>query len=230
MNSNFYGRFFRLGQQIVRKVYPKYKVILPQTIDGPAVYITHHQNLFGPFITLLWFPKSLHAWILHVFLDRHTCYRQYVDYTFTKRFGWNRTLSKICAFLVSFLIAKLLNSGKGIPVYRGSRKILKTFHLSVKALKNGESIVIFPDIDYSDSTANVKELYEGFLSLDRYYYRETGEHVCFIPLYVSKKKRLLIANRKIYFREGEDVQTERKTVLQNIHANLNELAEKCGDL
>jgi 1-acyl-sn-glycerol-3-phosphate acyltransferase len=230
MNSNFYGLFFRMARSLVRKIYPKYRIEIPQNFDGPVVYISHHQNLFGPFITLLWFPKALHAWILHVFLDQRACYHQYVDYTFTKRFGWNRTLAKICAFLISIFIAKLLNSGKGIPVYRGSRKILQTFHLSMNVLANGESIVIFPDIDYSDSSANVKEMYDGFLYLEKYYYKKTGKHVCFIPLYVSKKRRLLIAEKEIYFRDDEDFNAERKIVLQKIRSNLNELAEKCGDI
>lgn len=230
MNSNFYGRFFRLVQSLARKILPKYHIKIPKNHDGPVVYISHHQNLFGPFITLLWFPKALHAWILHVFLDQHACYQQYVDYTFTKRFGWSRTLAKICAFLISNFIAKLLNSGRGIPVYRGSRKILQTFQLSVQALAKNESIVIFPDIDYSDSASNVKEMYDGFLYLDKYYYKATGEHVRFIPLYVSKKKRLLIAEKEIYFRDEEDFNTERTIVLQKIHTSLNDLAKKCGDI
>ncbi|WP_246277219.1 glycerol acyltransferase [Neobacillus endophyticus] len=173
---------------------------------------------------------SIHAWILHVFLDRKACYRQYVDYTFTKRYGWNKVLASICGFSISFFIAKLLNSGKGIPVYRGTRKILHTFDLSVQALSNGESIVIFPDIDYSDDSANVKNMYGGFLFLDKYYFKATGKHVSFVPLYVSKKKKLMIAEKIIFFKGHEEFNSERRIVHQEIITNLNELGKKCGDL
>jgi hypothetical protein len=168
--------------------------------------------------------------MLHVFLDREACFKQYVDYTFTKRFGWNKTFAKIVAYPISYFITTLLNSGKGIPVYRGTKKILETFHHSINALNRGESIVLFPDIDYSNSSANTNEMYEGFLYLEKYYYKSTGKHVCFVPLYASKTKHLLIAYKQITFRDGMDFNTERKTVLGKIHDHLNELAKKCGDI
>jgi 1-acyl-sn-glycerol-3-phosphate acyltransferase len=230
MQANFYGTFFRFIRSLIRKIYPKYSVQIPNNSNGPVVYVSHHQNLFGPFVILLWFPKCLHTWIFNVFLNQATCYKQFVDYTFTERYRWNRTLAKICAYPISFFISKLLNSGKGIPVYRGSRKILQTFNLSVAALSKNESIVIFPDTDYSDNSANVKDMYDGFLYLEKFYYKETGEHLCFIPLYASKNKHLLISDTQIYFRDNKDFYEERNIVYQKIHANLNELAKKCGDI
>ena len=66
------------------------------------------------------------------------------------------------ALPISFIISNLLQSGRGIPVYRGSRKVVQTFKLSVAALRKGHSIAIFPDIDYSDSSSATKDLYDGF--------------------------------------------------------------------
>ncbi|MGG5252013.1 lysophospholipid acyltransferase family protein [Neobacillus sp. SM06] len=230
MADNFYGKGFRLIRGMVRVVYPSYSLKQAKLPDTPVVFVSHHQNLFGPFIILLWFPRSLHAWILHVFLDQKACYRQYVDFTFTKRFGFHKLVAKGLAYPISFFISKLLNSGKGIPVYRGSRKILHTFQQSVAALKNGESLIIFPDTHYQDSSAGTNEMYDGFLFLEKYYYKETGKHVCFVPLYASKKKKTIIAGSPVYFPGREDFQSERKFVLGKIHDHLNELARRCGDL
>lgn len=229
MKTNFYGPFFRIIQGIARKIYPTYTIQVPNQSSGPVVYVSHHQNLLGPFVTLLWFPKSLHVWMLHVFLDQEACFRQYVDYTFTKRFGWNRLLAKLCAWPISFFVTTLLNSGAGIPVYRGSRKIVQTMKDSVSALTRGEAIAIFPDIDYSDSSAGMKEMYEGFLYLEKYYYQATGKHVCFVPLYASKNKHLILAEKEIYFRDGQNFNHERKAVSEKIHSSLIELAKRCGD-
>ncbi|MGM7723223.1 lysophospholipid acyltransferase family protein [Metabacillus sp. Hm71] len=229
MKGSQYGKVFRFFQGLIRLVYPKYRIHIPFELNRPVVYVAHHQNLFGPFIILLWFPKCLRAWILHVFLDQEACYKQYVKYTFTKRFGWNKNVAKICALPLSFAITTFLKSGKGIPVYRGSRKIVHTFHQSVEALCKGDSIVIFPDIDYTDSSSRIKEMYDGYLLLDKYYYQATGEHVCFIPLYISKKEKLLIAGNEICFRDGEDVNQERKRVYQEISNTLNDLANEFGD-
>jgi len=230
MTSN-YGLLFNVCRKIVRMVYPTFHYERQEkNPEKPVVYVSHHQNLFGPFITLLWFPRVVRIWILEVFLDREACYKQYVDYTFTKRFGWNKYLAKSIAYPISFFIPKLLHSGKGIPVHRGSRKILKTLKMSVDALINGDNIAIFPDIDYHDSSSEVKDMYEGFLYLEKYYYEITGEHICFVPLYVSKKQRKIITGKNIYFRDDIKFAEERKIVLQKIQDNLNQLARSCDEI
>ena len=229
LKDSFYGVVFRTCRGIVRRLYPTYKVQLPSNLKGPIVYITHHQNFFGPFIVLLWFTRNVHAWILYVFLKGKSCYQQYVNYTFTKRLGWNPTLAKLCAYPISFFMAKLLNSCRGIPVYRGSRKIIETFKQSIVSLGNGESLVIFPDTEYSDNSPEIKAMYEGFLSLEQYYLKATGEHLCFVPLYVSKQKRTIVANQVIYFRDGKLFKEEKKIVYDKIQAELNRLAVACGD-
>jgi 1-acyl-sn-glycerol-3-phosphate acyltransferase len=229
MKGNDYGWLFRFIRGVIRIVYPKYTVKLSTNINRPVVYISHHQNLFGPFVTMLWFPKCLHPWVLHVLLNQGACYKHYVNYTFTERFGLNKQLAKFFAFPLSYTITKFLNSGRGIPVYRGSRKILHTFQLSVAALCKGESIVIFPDIDYSDTSSRTKDMYDGFLYLEKYFFKATGNHVGFVPLYVSKNKKMIIAETEICFRDGMDFNTERNTVYKRIQDSLNYLAEKCGD-
>src|SRR5690606_18665802 len=118
--------------------------------EGPVVYVGHHQNLFGPFIMCLSFPVPFHLWILHVFLDKDACFEHYRHYTFSKRFGWNKWFASIVAFFVSRFIPPLLRSGKGIPVYRGTRQLFKTLDESVATLKDGNSIAVFPDIDYQN--------------------------------------------------------------------------------
>jgi hypothetical protein len=230
MAEHFYGTLFTSLRKLVRLVYPRYTAQVLEHNGFPAVYVMHHQNLFGPFIALLWFPKDLHAWILHVFLNQRDCYKQLVDYTLTKRMGINKHLAKLLALPLSYFTAKLLNSGKGIPVYRGSRKIVHTFQQSLEVLKKGESIVIFPDIDYRDQSPVMKEMYDGFLYLEKYYYNSTGKHLCFIPLYVSRKKKKLLADQHIYFRDGEAFSSEQKVVYQKIRNKLNQLAQQCGDI
>lgn len=229
MINNKYGLFFKICQAIVRVFKPKYTAEINHKTDEPVVYISHHQNLFGPFTTLLWFPITLRCWILNVFLDKEDCYKQYADYTFSKRFGWHQFIANIAAWMVSRFVPPLLNSGKGIPVFRGSKKILKTFQISVTALEQGENVVIFPDVEYSDSSAEVKDLYDGFLYLEKYYYKKTGKHVNFVPLFVSRNMKKIVTAEPISFRDEEDFSSERKIVMEKIQDKLNELALACGD-
>jgi len=178
----------------------------------------------------LWMPNTIRVWMLHVFLDQKACYEQYKNYTFTKRLGWNKTFAAIVAKIVSSFVTNLMKSGRGIPVYRGSRDILKTFQISVNTLKNGQTVAIFPDIDYQDSTSEVKEMYEGFLFLEKYYFRETGQHVNFVPLYVSESKRRIVADKVISFQSNGSFRKESKLILKQIQDHLNQLAKDCGDI
>lgn len=225
MSTSFYGTFFLFCRSLARFFVPRYTVEVPE-IDQPSVFIAHHQNLFGPFITMLWFSSKVHTWMLHSFLDPKECYDHYVNYTFTKRFGLPRPIAKMIAYPFSFGVAKLMKSGRGLPVYRGSKKIRKTFQLSIESLRRGENIIIFPDVDYQDDSSEIKEMYSGFLHLEKYYYQATGKHLSFVPLYVSKGSRQIIAGKPIFFPGQEDFRTEREMILSKIQENLNVLAQK----
>ena len=230
MGNHFYGPLFKYSRKLVRLFYKPFSTGHCHIMDEPVVYVSKHQNLFGPFVTLLSFPKDLHCWILSDFLEKESCYRHYADYTFSVRFGWKKPLAKLAAFPVSRFVPALLKSGGGIPVYRRKRKIIETFKETVRVLKRGESVIIFPDIDYSNSSSLIGEMYEGFLYIDKYFYKETGEHVAFVPLYASKNKKSIRTGQPVQFRVGEPFVKEKKVVLKNIQNQLIQLAEKCGDI
>jgi hypothetical protein len=230
MRGTSYGGLFRLAQIIGRIILPKFKVQLPERVDGPVVYVSHHQNMFGPITIMVWFPSVLRTWVFNVFFDQKACFKQYTRFTFTKRFGLPKFLAKCLAFPISYFIPAFFRSMRSIPVYRGSREIMKTFQMSAEALKRGESVVIFPDVDYSDASPDTKEMYDGFLHVEKHYYRATGKHVNFVPLYASRRSRIITAEKPIQFRDGEDFHTQRRNVLQQIQDSLNRLARKCGDL
>lgn len=229
MQANQYGLLFRFCRFIVRLVYQPYKIDA-KIPTQPVVFVSHHQNLFGPFVMLLWYPQFFCPWILNVFFDWKECFNQYVNYTFTKRFKMKPFFAKIIAFPISIFITKLMQSSRGIPVYRGSRKIMESIKQSVKALKEGKSIAIFPSIDYSSSINEESDIYEGFLFLEKYYYKETKQHVTFIPLHVSKKRRLIIHGEPIQFSGNLPFQKERIEIANKIKEQINSLAKQCGDI
>lgn len=101
---------------------------------------------------------------------------------------------------------------------------MDTFKISVDALLNDEDILIFPDIDYSDDSTETSEIYEGFLHLDKYYYRETKQHLTFMPIYVDSDKREVRSGKSIQFEGGKEFIEERREVAEKIKEELNRLA------
>jgi hypothetical protein len=84
-----------------------------------------------------------------------------------------------------------------------------------------ESILITPDKDYMSKSNETGEIYSGFLILEEKYYRQTGEHLAFIPLHVNSKAGEMTVFEPIYFRDSEDFNKEKEEVKKAIVACLN---------
>ena len=225
MKKGFYGPFFRTVRQICRWIFPHYQIDWGNIPAGPVVFISHHQNMLGPITNLIWLDQPVHIWALAVFCDKTTCYQQYTQYTFTKRFGWPKWLACLCAAPLSLFISAILKDGQAIPVYRGSRDITKTFRLSQQALGKGEPLLIFPDIDYSSNAAEVGDIYNGFLHLEKDYYQETGQHLPFVPLYVDKNSHRILAAAPILFPDDVPFLEARTQIAKKLQQSLNQLAQ-----
>lgn len=224
MRKQRYGFFFRFIRAIARIILPRFKFDQFLANEEPTVYISHHQNMVGPLSILVWLKYYLRTWVLSVFTSQKECYDHYVNFTFTKRKKWSPAFAKIIAWPASYLIPWLVKSARAIPVYRNSRKIMDTFKISIDALLNDEDILIFPDIDYSDDSTETSEIYEGFLHLDKYYYRETKQHLTFMPVYVDSDKREVRSGKSIQFEGDKGFIEERKEVAKKIKEELNRLA------
>lgn len=202
---------------------PTYRVLHTERLQEPAVYVCRHSDLQGVFMTLPWLPVPVHTWGLHVFGEAKECYRHLRDITFVGRYHWPRWFASLAARIASLGLTALFRSARVIPVYRGSLQIVKTFRQSVEALKRGESLLIFPDKDYTAIEAEVTDLYEGFLRLDRYYHRITGKHIPFIALYGDRKKHTLTVHEPLRFTNSTD-----KTELSEMVRILKERLSGCG--
>ncbi len=191
----------------------------------PTVYVCSHQNMQGPLTTLSLLPFPVRVWALHVFLDRRACYRQYADYTFSKRYGLPAPLARALAWCAAGFVSATVRSAGAIPVYRGSMKVGATFRESVAALKNGDSLIIFPDVDYAGEAGGIGEMYEGFLLLQRAYARAAGRPLRFVPLAVDPARRLVLEGEPLYFAEGADLRAEMRRVGEGLREQISRLLQ-----
>lgn len=217
------GRLYSFIIFCFRLFYPRYRYSGPGVANDPAVYIVHHQNLRGPVTVLGCFPQFLRPWIFHVFLTRRECYRHFIDYTFTERFGLPKILASIIVWPISFFIPKLMQVIGAIPVYR-DRRAVTTFKQSISALADGQSLLICPDIDYADESNTVGEIYSGFLNLEKYYHKKSGQHLAFIPLYIDQAKRSILQGKTIFFPGQKDFNEEKVQMSERLRRDINELA------
>lgn len=227
--SRVYGPFGATARRLYTAAHPAWGVC-GRAMAGPAVYIVHHQNMLGPVHAVAFLPVQARIWALHVFLSRKECFAQYYGYTFTSRFGWPKPAARLAAGLLSVAVPALVNSLGAIPVFRGRAEVAKTMQLSQQALCNGESLIICPDVEYSDSSPGMGKMYTGFLKLEQEYFAQTGRHLAFVPTHCSPSQKRFYIGQPVYFEGGENFSRQRKVVAQSLQEAINTLGRAAGDI
>ncbi len=225
MAENKYGFAFKLAQWVTRILIPRYQFEQPPLEGKPVVYVSHHQNMVGPVSILAWIKYYVRTWILSEFTERESCYHHYKNITFRERYGWPKWFAQLVAWPASYVIPWVTSAANAIPVYRKSRKIVKTMKISQEALMNGESILIFPDIDYSDDSKTTSDIYQGFLHLEKRYFKATGEHLTFLPIFADSDAKMVRVGEEIQFTGDKAFIDERETIAEKIKEELNRLAQ-----
>ena len=219
---SFQGRFYKGVRALLRIFCPRCATPPLESFSQPAVYVCHHQNMRGPIASMLWLPIAVRPWSLGIFFDAAVCRRHFQEYTFSQRHGWPKWLSKLAGALIGRPVTALVHSAGAIPVYRKSFQSMKTIRQSVDALAKGESVIIYPDVDYQSNEAEIGEIYDGFLLVERSYHKRTGKHIPFVPLFVSAKEKTMILGEPIYF-DDSDFSEQKPVVRRRIRDAINPL-------
>lgn len=221
--KQLYGVFYRIARFFARLFL--WISDIPPEHPEPCVYVCRHKNMQGPMYIAANYQVRYRIWVLSVFLSREECFRQYYGYTFTKLYGWPRAFAYVVARLASYVIPALMKSMRAVAVYRGSASVIKTYRESVSALIAGDSLMIFPDIDYKSEGNDLVEFYDGFLLLGRYYQAKTGKPIAFVPLYVDDERRRILKGAPVSFMAGERTSASASKDVMNelIHA-IDELS------
>lgn len=217
-----YNLFARALIRLWRAVHPGWSFRCEEKAEGPVVYVVHHQNMRGPVHALALLPGQPRLWALAPFLERKTCWRHFYGYTFTRRYGWPKAAAALAAGFLSLVAPPTLRAFGMVPVHRDASAI-RTLRASCAALRRGESLIICPDVDYSDDSAQMATLYTGFLALERLYYKGTGRHLEFVPLCCRKGARTLQAGQPVRFEDG-DFAAQAPDVAARLRRAINTMA------
>ena len=132
-------------------------------------------------------------------------------------------LAAAIALPASLFVSRLLNSLKAIPVYRGSTRILSTLRRTVAALEAGESVLISPDIDYTDTGSGMGVMHEGFLHVEKFFSAQTGAHASFVPVHIDRAHRAIYVGEAIRFAGRDSFRVEKDEVYAKIGREFSRL-------
>ncbi|MBQ7368942.1 MAG: bifunctional glycosyltransferase family 2/GtrA family protein [Clostridia bacterium] len=224
---HFYGFFLRFCRFFFNIFVRKYKCEL-QTPEKPTVYLCRHLHTHGPIKVYQSLNFDVHSYVLKNFFTFKSCLKQFGGYTFTvkhKKKGLGLVFAKIGAFFASLVVAPLVRSARAIPVYRGGNDSIKTLRKSMEYLDKGESIMIYPDVDYTASADKASEIYTGFLFLDKLYYNKHKEHLDFVVVRLDTANKAIIESGRARFAENGDFRKDMPRVAAELHDLLMHQAE-----
>lgn len=227
--QGIFGLYARLIRAGWRALHPGWSVqgALPA---GPAVLLVHHQNLFGPVCAEALLRPEPRLWVLQAFSDRRSCYRQYRQYTFSRRFGWPAPAAALAAGAACLAIPPLMHSLRAIPVCRGRREIMDTLRDSRCVLEKGGQVLICPDTDYASDDPELGAVYTGFFHLEKLWRRGGHGALPFVPLYCSRLRRRLVVGEPLYFPGERPFTEERGGMALRLQEEMNRMGRACGDI
>lgn len=210
------------------KIFMRSKVINKENInkdDEAQVFICNHLELYGPVITHLRFPvKKKAVWIHEYMLDKDKIEEQ-MAYGFVEfQFKWipkfiKRGIVKLLKHLVIYVFK---NKANGIPVSRESASaLITTLQNSVEKINEGNSILIFPELDYKET--GIGKLAGGFTTLAKYVYKKTKKRVSFYPVYINKKKKQMCIGKPITYNPEDDNYSQN--IVNYITTEINKMSE-----
>ena len=191
--KNKYGPLFAFCLKAV-KIFGKKSKVVGQVPAQPCIFLCRHLDSGGVVQSLTSIPAVVRPWCLDCFTDRKSATKQLRDYTYSKRLKKGKLFCKIVPPIVATGYVALVKSAKCIPVYRGenSGKSVQTVIQSVRALENGENILIYNDIDYaSTQNATDGDIYTGFTLVDKMYFRRNAKHIPVVPVFMDGKTTVI---------------------------------------
>ena len=214
---------YRLVRKIVEFVMPVYQIEGAENIpDGPVVVVGNHSQMYGPLAAELFFPKKHYTWCISEMMEKD----RVADYAYkdfwSKKPALVRPFFRLFSYMIPHLAEIIFTNADTLPVYRDKR-VMKTFQLSCDRLKEGAVIVIFPE-DYIDHNNIVHEFQRGFVHVAKYYYRQNGAAISFVPMYVCPQLKKIVFGKPIMYSPDNSSAQEADRICNYLQDAISEIA------
>lgn len=138
---------YRFVKRLVRLFYPKTAVVGAENLpDEACVVVGNHSQMNGPIACELYFPIERYTWcageMMHLKEAPAYAYRDF----WSRKPGYIRWFYKLLSYVIAPLSVCVFNNANCIGVYHDAR-IMSTFRDTVLKLREGASVVIFPEHD-----------------------------------------------------------------------------------
>ena len=138
--------YFRLLKKLMKGRYKKPKfVYLGEEFENGAIILSNHEGTDSPMSLEIYLDKPLRMWgAAEMNSGLKELYRYQTNIYYHEKLHWNIHLARLFCLIASPLTWLFYSGFNLISSYRDARFMI-TIKESIKALKDGDNIVIFPE-------------------------------------------------------------------------------------
>ena len=216
---------FKIIKGLVRFFYGKVEVVgLESLPENNTIIVGNHTQMNGPIIGELFMPDSCYIWCAGQMMNL----KEVPEYAFTDFWSqkpkWTHPMYKLVSYLIAPLAAFIFNGARTIAVYHDMR-IVSTFKESIKMLKDGANMLIFPEKDEKYNNILYK-FQDKFIDVAKLYYKKTGIELNFVPMYIAPKMKKAYIGEEITFNSQNPIEEERKRICNYLSDEITRIARE----
>lgn len=190
--------------------------------EGPGVIVGNHAQMNGPVSAELYFPGEHYTWCISDMMERDRVSAYAYEDFWSRKPAALRPFFRLLSHIIPPLSVLIFTNADTIPVFR-DRRIMKTFQLSAEKLAQGARVVIFPE-EYEEYNNIVHHFRRGFVHTAKYYYRQTGEAIPFVPMYVCPALGKLMIGEPVWFDPENKTEAEADRICVCLQNAISEMA------
>ncbi len=214
---------YRVIRWLVKLFYPKLQVEgLENLPEVPCLVVSNHAQMNGPIAGELYFPGQRYIWCAHemMFLKEVPAYA-YRDF-WSQKPKAVRWFYRLLSYLIAPLSVCIFNNAHTVAVYRDKR-IIQTFRDTLDKLREGANVIVFPE-HAAPHNHIICDFQDGFVSVAKSYYRQTGEQLAFVPMYLAPSLKKMVLGKPVFFDPEAPIKEERSRIAQELMDAVTGLA------
>ncbi len=198
--------FFSFVKSIVRIFIKKPNIINlnEEEIEAGSIIISNHVGALGPVKHELYLDVPFHFWGTYKMnsgLKQRYKYLSYEYYHLKHKNSLRK--AKIKAFFLTPLMG-MFYRGMGLILTYPDMRLKETIKTSINFLKNGKSILIFPEDSVDGYFDDVRHYFPGFLILAKEYVRKEKKDIKIYNLLFDKHSNTIVIDKYINYLEYPD--------------------------
>ncbi len=223
LNDKKTSLLYRIVRWLIWLFSPKYRIVGAEKLpEEPCVIVSNHCQMYGPIAGEFYIPRRHVIWCAGQMMNRG----EVADYAY-RDFWPNKPRGtiwfyKLLSHAITPLALLLFNNAHTIPVYHDIR-LKNTFRESLRFLQEGYSLVIFPE-HYQEHNNIVHDFQNRFTDLARYYHRDTGKSLSFVPLYLAPRLKTMFFGEPVTYCPEQPMAEERKRICGALMDEITRLA------